>query len=508
MASRFVFLTGVLLLVFLASCGQGPTLVPTPIPTLIPTSAPAPTSTPTLEAPTATPKPTASPTAPPPTATAQPTATPTPTSPPIPSPTPTPTPRPLTSVEVYDMVSPSVVFIDTPSGTGSGFVIEGGFVVTNVHVTWPWDFVRVVFPDGSELSNVQVVSTDWLTDFAILGPVVTNALEIELIDGEELPVGSEVYLIGYPAETEVNPQPSITRGIISRFREWDFADVTFIQTDAAITGGQSGGVLVSANAEVIGISGFSFSDADFGLVASAKDIEPRIEAILEGSEIPFGNLYNPIPSEGGQSEILLSLQGYQGKTYVVEQTGTETDLTVRVEGDNDAVLVITDALGNVYEIVDETASGSETFSGTVSLDRPVYVTVGQQHDFEGAFNLSSNLVLIPWPDPDDGRIIEVGFADAGNIDHAFDADQWFVELEGQKTYVIAVDSAQMDPFLIVDLPDGATEQLVDDDSLGGLWGLGAYISYVAPVDGFYRLTIRDSESENIGGYVLRIVESD
>ncbi len=104
-------------------------------------------------------------------------------------------------------MSPSVVFIDTPSGTGSGFIIDGGFIVTNVHVTWPWDFVRVEFPDGSEYLDVEVISTDWLTDFAILEPLASDAPPIELIDGEDLPVGSEVYLIGYPAEIELVPQP-------------------------------------------------------------------------------------------------------------------------------------------------------------------------------------------------------------------------------------------------------------------------------------------------------------
>ena len=380
--------------------------------------------------------------------------------------------------------------------------------MTNVHVTWPWDFVRVVFPDGSEISDVPVISTDWLTDFAILGPVDTDAPTIELIDGEDLPVGSEVYLIGYPAEIEVNPQPALTRGIISRFREWELGEVTYIQTDAAIAGGQSGGVLVSASAEVIGISGFSFSEAGFSLVASAKDIEPRIRGILENGEIQFGNLYNPIPTMGDESNFSLILEGYQyGLTYVVEQLGTEAELTVSVEGDNDAVLLISDALGNVYGFVDETSSGGETFSGTVPLDRPVFVSVGQATDLESEFTLSSNLVLIPWPDPDDGRIIEVGFVDAGNIDHEFDADQWLVELEANKTYEIAVDSALIDPLLIVDLPGGEAEQQ-DDDSLGGLWGFGAQLFYTAPADGFYRVTVQDASGTSNGGYVLGIVEAD
>ncbi|NQW21833.1 MAG: serine protease [SAR202 cluster bacterium] len=470
MGSRLVAVIGVLLVLMLVGCGGSSTSEEaTSTPTLMPTAVP------TLAAPTATPAG-------------------------------TPLPQPLNSAEIFEMVSPSVVFIDTPSGTGSGFVIDGGYIVTNVHVTWPWNFVRVVFPDGSELSNVEVISTDWLTDFAILGPVVTNAPTVALNDGEDLPVGSEVYLIGYPAETETNPQPSFTKGIISRFREWELGGVTYIQTDAAIAGGQSGGILVSADAEVIGISGFRFSDAGFGLVASANDIGPRIQAIIEGGEIPFGNLYNPIPSVGGQSIFLVSLEGSRyGMTYVVKQGGTVADLTVTVEGENDAVLLVTDALGAVRLIVDETASGVESFSETVAVDRPVYVTVAQIDDFQGEFTLSSNLVLIPWLDPDDSREIEVGVSDAGNIDHGFDADQWHVELEGNKTYSIAVDSALIDPYLTVDLPGTEIVQ-EDDDSLGGLWGFGSQLFFTAPADGIYRVTIHDSTGERHGGYVLGIVE--
>lgn len=379
--------------------------------------------------------------------------------------------------------------------------------MTNVHVTWPWDFVRVVFPDGSELANVEVISADWLTDIAILGPVVTKAPAIELIDGEDLPVGSEVYLIGYPAEIEANPQPSITQGIISRFREWELAEITYIQTDAAITGGQSGGVLVSADAEIIGISGFIFSSAGFGLVASAKDIKPRIRGIIEGGEISFGNLYNPIPSLGGQSTFLLTLEGVQDvKTYIVKQQGTDPNLTVNVEGANDAVLLITDALEAIHSFVDETYSGSETFSGTIPLDRPVYVNIGQLDDFQGEFILTSNLVLIPWHDPDDGRIIEVGFAAAGNINHNNDIDWWTVELEGNKTYQIAVDSALIDPILAVDF-FGEEFRQQDDDSLGGLWGFGSQLFYTAPADGIYRVSIENVATEGIGGYVLSIVEA-
>ena len=135
-------------------------------------------------------------------------------------------------------------------------MIEGGYVLTNNHVVWPYDDVRVVLPDGTELEGVPVFNSDPLADLAVLGPIDVSAPPLTLSDGEDLAIGSELYLVGYPAEMELFPQPTITSGILSRLREWERAGITYFQTDAAIAGGQSGGVLVDARANVIGISGW------------------------------------------------------------------------------------------------------------------------------------------------------------------------------------------------------------------------------------------------------------
>ena len=77
----------------------------------------------------------------------------------------------LTAADVYALVSPSIPFIETPTGTGSGVLIEGGYVVTNYHVVWPYQAVWVVFPDDQVLQNVPVVGWDSMADLAVLGPV-------------------------------------------------------------------------------------------------------------------------------------------------------------------------------------------------------------------------------------------------------------------------------------------------------------------------------------------------
>lgn len=60
--------------------------------------------------------------------------------------------------------------------------------------------------------------------------------------------------------------------------------MTYLQTDAVITGGQSGGALVSYRGEVVGISGLSFADG-FALAASMADVLPRISIALSGGRL-------------------------------------------------------------------------------------------------------------------------------------------------------------------------------------------------------------------------------
>ena len=123
--------------------------------------------------------------------------------------------------QVFNNVSPSIAFIDTETGSGSGVLIEGGWIVTNSHVVWPYTAVRVTFPDGTEYANLPVRYYDHLADLALLGPVSTPTQYATMLDGEALPIGSPVYLIGYPGEYEKFPQPTMTEGIHSRLRQWD-----------------------------------------------------------------------------------------------------------------------------------------------------------------------------------------------------------------------------------------------------------------------------------------------
>ena len=197
--------------------------------------------------------------------------------------------------------------------------------MTNAHVVWPYDTVGVVFPDGAAFRDVPVIGWDLLVDLAVLGPVDARAQPLPMLDGEQMPVGAELYLIGYPAEVETYPETTMTRGILSRMREWEQVGITFFQTDAAITGGQSGGALVSDSGAVIGISGFRAFD-EFGLAASSADIVPRHPSADRRAATPSGHGRRQLDLEGGALRHRIAPRDY-GDAYIInEPRGTAVEL--------------------------------------------------------------------------------------------------------------------------------------------------------------------------------------
>ena len=495
-----------------------PTLVSTntpisaPAPTATPRPTPVPTNTPTLvPSPTATPRPTPVPTntptlVPPPTATPTPTPVPTNTPKPLPSPTATLTPTTvadMSSADVYARVSPSIPFIATAAATGSGVLIEGGYVVTNYHVVWPYQAVWVVFPDGTELANVPVVGWDPMADLAVLGPVDVSAQPLKLQDGEDMAIGSELFLVGYPAEVDLFPEPSITRGILSRFREWERLGMTYFQTDAAIAGGQSGGALVNSRGEVVGISGLSFSEARFGLAASSADIAPIVGKLIQG-EFTSGMGARWLPVGGGSFDFDVDLRNFwDARTFVLD-AAAGTILEVSIEGSGDGWFHVSDPFGLILE-VDDGYTGIEYGTVEVLTSGVHFLQVEMASGDSSKFDLASSVRLNPLNDPDDGRAIAVGDTIAGNLDYFFDWDWYSINLKEGETVRIFTDSLNVDTIIYVDFSGSRDDQVVsDDDSGGGLFDLNSELVYRAPKTGEYFIAVTEAVGDNFGGYYLSV----
>jgi serine protease Do len=138
-------------------------------------------------------------------------------------------------------------------GSGSGFVIDRqGFILTNYHVIENADRITVTLADGRALRG-EVVGTDPAIDVALLKVTTTGALEpAPLGNSDDLRVGEWVCAIGNP----LGYVHSVTVGVVSFIgrKLFDASLDDYIQTDAAINFGNSGGPLINARGEVIGIN--------------------------------------------------------------------------------------------------------------------------------------------------------------------------------------------------------------------------------------------------------------
>ncbi len=141
-------------------------------------------------------------------------------------------------------------------GGGSGVIIsEDGYIVTNNHVVDGASKVRVKLYDGGTF-DAEVVGTDPTTDLALLKIEKKNLPTLVLGSSDDLRLGEWVLAIGSPFDL----QSTVTAGIVSaKARQLDvipsdFRIESFIQTDAAVNPGNSGGALVNTRGELIGIN--------------------------------------------------------------------------------------------------------------------------------------------------------------------------------------------------------------------------------------------------------------
>ena len=408
-----------------------------------------------------------------------------------------------TATTVYESIAPAVVFVETDGGTGSGLLLDSNTVLTAAHVVYPHRSARIVFPHGTELLEVPVIGWDLMADVAVLGPIEADPLpaipSFDLTEG--LAIGADLFTIGYPGEVESFPQPTISRGILSRYRRWSDQEVTYLQTDAALDAGQSGGVLASTAGAVVGMTVFGDSFGHFGMALSIADVLPRVAALLAG-EAPaqLGNRgWEGMPQP---TPLYFYLENYWSvQAFVIEaQSGDEVSFSVRSRFD--VVVEIVDASGFSLAEADENEWGTESITATLDGTVPFLLLVEQFSEDKARVGVEGDVSLTPLADSDDGVILEVPAKRAGAIDYPYDVDHYLLPLHAGDTVRIRVDSTQIDSFIRIDYRD-SPDVTEDDDSGGGLFGVDAELVYHAEDDRTYRVVIDDPNGET-GGYTLTI----
>jgi serine protease Do len=173
---------------------------------------------------------------------------------------------------------------------GSGFVIsEDGYIVTNNHVIDGADEIMIEFFDGKELP-ATLVGRDKNVDIALLKVEAGGALPfVDFGDSDVARVGDWVMAMGNP----LGQGFSVSAGIISaRNRELSGAYDDFIQTDAAINRGNSGGPLFDMDGDVIGVNTAIMSPTGgsigIGFSMASKVVEPVVKQLKEFGEVRRG----------------------------------------------------------------------------------------------------------------------------------------------------------------------------------------------------------------------------
>lgn len=178
----------------------------------------------------------------------------------------------------WDFLSHTVPTIITPEGHGSGCVISSdGYILTNFHVVGQNETVKVKFKDGS-VSEGRVLRRHPDCDLALLKIERTN-LPALLPSDQEQEIGSTVYLMGTPADTLL--AQSVFKGVISGRRS--FADFGYIQTDAKVNPGNSGGAMLNEKGELIGIVSskyVGYGIEGIGFAVPINQISARLNVVI------------------------------------------------------------------------------------------------------------------------------------------------------------------------------------------------------------------------------------
>jgi putative serine protease PepD len=261
----------------------------------------------------------------------------------------------LDVAEVIDHMAASVVTIsadvDSQFGqgqsTGTGVIVSSdGEILTNAHVVDGATEIRVRLAGETEPREARLLASDLGNDLALLRMSGSDFDAAVFADPDSVRIGDEVVAIGFALG--LDGDPSVTLGIVSALDRTIGTDGAFldglIQTDAAISSGNSGGPLVNARGEVVGINTAVARDTatsaatNVGFAISAREALPVIEALrAQSGGTPRTEGYLGVElgerRDGGQGAVITAVQddtpaadaGIEADDLVVAADGAAID---------------------------------------------------------------------------------------------------------------------------------------------------------------------------------------
>lgn len=257
--------------------------------------------------------------------------------------------------EVLKIIEPSVVTIiaiteggtNPGRATGTGVVITSdGDILTNDHVVDGANKVSVLFAGDTEPTPATILAVDVGNDLALIHVDKTGLTPAVFADSDSIDIGDEVVAVGFALDLDGGP--TVTRGIVSALNRTivsgDGALDGLIQTDTAISSGNSGGPLVNTRAQVIGINTAVFQSSNevaannvgFSIsVAEALPVIKELRAQANGQARTEGYLGVSVldRNDGGLGAMIAEvsprspadLAGMEVDDVVIEADGSPVD---------------------------------------------------------------------------------------------------------------------------------------------------------------------------------------
>jgi serine protease Do len=213
-------------------------------------------------------------------------------------------PERITTAEAAKLYAPAVVLVKTAAGLGSGFFInQAGYLITNFHVIAGEKKISVTqFLQENQIlrrvvhKEVEIVATAPFHDLAILKltDFDTEIPPVVFAPEENLGIGETVFAIGNPLGLE----RTVTEGVLSQTHR-NFGGILYLQIDAPVNPGNSGGPLFNARGQVIGIINMgvpSMEGLNFAIPARhSKYILDHIDAFAYDATNPESGFVYPDP---------------------------------------------------------------------------------------------------------------------------------------------------------------------------------------------------------------------
>jgi hypothetical protein len=211
----------------------------------------------------------------------------------------------LSTPDVAEKASPSVVTVTTPAGQGSGVVIDSsGVVVTNLHVIRAQTQVVVKLANGDTYDDVRIIDADERKDLVLLKIKAFGLAVAQLGNSDQVRAGDHVVLIGSPKGLDM----TVSDGLISAVRDRG-EGYHLLQTSAAASPGSSGGGMFNDFGELIGITSGKLADGDnlnFGIpVNYVRGLSTNERAV---SLTEFAARFAPTVAPAGHSKATTGVE--------------------------------------------------------------------------------------------------------------------------------------------------------------------------------------------------------